>query len=239
RIGALYGMNTAGAALGCFLTDYALIPHLGLRTTGALAVLLNLSVGSGVLLVTRVGACASKPPALRESSPRCEITGESSRVVVLLAVAIFLTGFAAMGMEILWFRHISALVGPFRSVYSLLTTVILLAMGAGAVLSGAVATRLGHPLVLLFATEALFVASTAFGAWSANIQQVLSEQSSATSAYFAGSSWAREQITLWLIGRPLVREAALPALFMGAAYPLAMATIATLPVLGRRAGLMY
>src|SRR5262249_26411949 len=60
-----------------------------------------------------------------------------------------------------------------------------------------------------------------------------------TSAYFAGSSWAREQITLWLIGRPLVREAALPALFMGAAYPLAMATIATLPVLGRRAGLMY
>jgi len=25
KIGALYGMNTAGAAIGCFLTDYALI----------------------------------------------------------------------------------------------------------------------------------------------------------------------------------------------------------------------
>ena len=35
RIGALYGMNTVGAALGCFLTDYALIPRFGLRATDA------------------------------------------------------------------------------------------------------------------------------------------------------------------------------------------------------------
>ena len=243
KIGALYGMNTAGAAIGCFLTDYALIPHLGLRLTEALAVLLNLAVGSCVLFVTRHAVRAPEPSPRRQPPRPRDIPGEAARsthVFVLVAVAIFLTGFAAMGMEILWFRHITALVGPFRAVYSLLTTVILLAMGAGALLSGSLATRVGHPLLLFAASEALFIASTAFGLWSADIRQILSEQSSATSAFVAGSGWAREQISLGLISRPLFREAALPALFMGAAYPLATAAIAGLPAtVGRRAGAMY
>ena len=33
RIAILYGINTAGAALGCFLTDFALVPAIGLRGT--------------------------------------------------------------------------------------------------------------------------------------------------------------------------------------------------------------
>ena len=243
KIGALYGMNTAGAAVGCFLTDYALIPQLGLRLTEALAVSLNLVVGSCALFVVhrRIRAAAGSPR--RERPPAGEIAGDSprsTRARALVAVAIFLTGFAAMGVEILWFRHISALVGPFRAVYSLLTAVILLAMGAGAILSGGLATRLGQPLLLLIAGEALFLASTAFGFWSADIRQVLSDQSSATSAFVAGSGWVREQISLALIGRPLLREVALPALFMGGAYPLAAAAIASLPAaVGRRAGVVY
>jgi spermidine synthase len=243
KIGALYGMNTAGAAAGCFLTDYALIPELGLRLTEALAVLLNLVVGSCALLVVQHRIRAAAPSHRRERPPAGEIAGDSARsarVLALVAVAIFLTGFAAMGVEILWFRHISALVGPFRSVYSLLTAVILLAMGGGAILSGSLATRLGQPLLLLVAGEALFLASTALGFWSADIRQVLSDQSSATSAFVAGSGWVREQISLGLIGRPLLREVALPALFMGAAYPLATAAITSLPAaVGRRAGVVY
>ena len=243
KIGALYGMNTAGAALGCFLTDYALIPQLGLRATEGLAVLLNVFVGACALFVVRHITDAPVASARREAAASREITRDfagSTRVLVPVAAAIFLTGFAAMGMEIFWFRHISALVGPFRSVYSLLTTVILLAMGAGALLSGSLATRLGHPLLLLLASEALFLGSTAFGFWSADIRQVLSDQSSATAAFAAGSGWVRDQISLELIGRPLLREVALPAIFMGAAYPLATAAIATLPTaVGRRAGVVY
>ena len=242
KIGALYGMNTAGAALGCFLTDYALIPQLGLRATEGLAVLLNVLVGSCTLLFVRrltvpVGSVRQEAAASREITR--DFAG-STRVLVPVAAAIFLTGFAAMGTEIFWFRHISALVGPFRSVYSLLTTVILLAMAAGALLSGSLATRLGHPLLLLLASEALFLGSTAFGFWSADIREVLSDQSSATAAFAAASGWVREQISLALIGRPLLREVALPALFMGAAYPLATAAVASLPAaVGRRAGVVY
>jgi hypothetical protein len=42
-----------------------------------------------------------------------------------------MSGFAAMGIEILWFRHFSILLGGFRAVFSLLLTVILAGIGAG------------------------------------------------------------------------------------------------------------
>src|SRR5207244_5847260 len=45
RIGALYGVNTAGAALGAFLTDYLLIPQVGLMATQMVAVLCNVLAG--------------------------------------------------------------------------------------------------------------------------------------------------------------------------------------------------
>src|SRR5688572_7003903 len=33
RIAALYGVNTLGAAMGCLLTDFTLVPAVGLRST--------------------------------------------------------------------------------------------------------------------------------------------------------------------------------------------------------------
>ena len=38
RIAVLYAVNTAGAALGCFLTDFALVPAVGLQRTQMVAV---------------------------------------------------------------------------------------------------------------------------------------------------------------------------------------------------------
>ena len=49
RIGVLYGVNTAGAAAGCFLTDWAFIPSAGLWVTQLSAVGLNLVAAIGAL----------------------------------------------------------------------------------------------------------------------------------------------------------------------------------------------
>jgi len=59
RIGALYGANTAGAALGCFLTDYTFIPAGGLQATQMIAVLLNLVAAAGAL---RLASRQSRAP---------------------------------------------------------------------------------------------------------------------------------------------------------------------------------
>jgi hypothetical protein len=47
----LYGINTLGAAIGCFLTDFALVPSFGLRATQFVAVAINLATATGALLV--------------------------------------------------------------------------------------------------------------------------------------------------------------------------------------------
>src|SRR6266478_2930315 len=51
RIALLYGVNTAGAAAGAFLTDFTLVPAVGLQATQWIAVLGNVAVGVGALLL--------------------------------------------------------------------------------------------------------------------------------------------------------------------------------------------
>ena len=49
RIAVLYTVNTAGAAAGALLTDFALVPASGLRGTQVVAVVLNVVAGGGAL----------------------------------------------------------------------------------------------------------------------------------------------------------------------------------------------
>src|SRR5262249_40964130 len=50
QIARLYAVNTAGAAAGAFLTDFALVPAVGLRNTQFIAVALNVAAGVGALV---------------------------------------------------------------------------------------------------------------------------------------------------------------------------------------------
>ena len=53
RIAMLYAVNTGGAAVGCFLTDFLLVPALGLLGTQFVAVSFNLVAAGGAFLVGR------------------------------------------------------------------------------------------------------------------------------------------------------------------------------------------
>ena len=46
-------------------------------------------------------------------------------------VALFCSGLTAMGLQLLWFRYLTGVVGNVRAVFSLLLTVILLGIWLG------------------------------------------------------------------------------------------------------------
>src|SRR5205085_556239 len=69
----------------------------------------------------------------------------------------------AMGMEIVWFRHLGALLGSYRWVLSLILTVILLGIWLGAMAGGALHRRAGHPVALYVIAQALFVLAALWG----------------------------------------------------------------------------
>src|SRR4029078_6875791 len=60
----------------------------------------------------------------------------SAATMALTSLPLALSGFGALGAEILWFRHFTLLLGGFRAVFSLLLTVILLGMGVGSLVGG-------------------------------------------------------------------------------------------------------
>ena len=248
RIAVLYAVNTAGAALGCFLTDFALVPAFGLRATQIIAVSLNLFAGLGALwLAQRVPSAVSSRPRDRKAAiPAATAADAGSRPLVLTSLALALTGFAAMGMEILWFRHFSIMLGEFRAVFSLLLTVILIGIGAGAFAGGFLHRRTTRPAQWLMAVQGLFVVSALVGLATASEGRIKAA-AMADAAYQAALAgrpvapgWGRTFAELWFNASPILLELGLPALLMGFAFPLGNAVIQNAErSVGRRAGVLY
>ena len=155
RIALLYGVNTAGAAVGAALTDFTLVPAWGLRGTQLTAVVLNVTAGVGALILAARATSRLKPAATthrstnlaksRGATLRPAHEARADRAVALTSLTMAMTGLAALGMEILWFRHFSILLGGFRAVFSLLLTLILAGIGVGSLAGGAIDRRTRRP----------------------------------------------------------------------------------------------
>ncbi len=231
----LYGANTLGAALGCFLTDFSLVPSFGLRATQLIAVAINLATAAGAAVLSRTTQTGQQraksekektlpvPPPLHGPSP------------ALAAAALLLTGFSGMGLEILWFRDFSILLGEFRAVFALLLTVILLGMGAGSLAGAYLQKRIGDPARILIAVQGIFVVATLAGLASANARAI---NDAAAARALAGAPTAAAEFLFNV--RPMLLVAGVPALLMGFAFPLANAIVQRAEeYVGTRAGLLY
>ncbi len=235
RIALLYGINTAGAALGALLTDFMLVPAAGLFGTQMVAVAFNVVAGAGAWYLGREvrpnTTTARKKKNIRvppqtDQSDASQGASSDTRVVILTSVALAMTGLAALGMEILWFRHFTILLGGFRAVLSLLLALILMGIGAGSLLGGAVYRRTGRPAELLIVVQALFVLTTLVGMATASVDAINNDPSGASE--------------LWFNAKPMLFEIALPALLMGFSFPLGNAVIQRAErSVGRRAGVLY
>jgi spermidine synthase len=250
RIALLYGINTAGAALGALLTDFTLVPSAGLFGTQMVAVAFNVVAGIGAWwLATRLkpAPTTQKKPA-RKRAPAESDEGRQpalDRTVVFTSVALAMMGLAALGMEILWFRHFTILLGGFRAVFSLLLTFILLGIGIGSLAGGAAYRRIGRPAELLMAVQALFVLATLAGVAAADVNAINNDpigvpRAGPAAAVSSAVSMAGGMGELWFNAKPMLLEVALPALLMGFSFPLANAIIQRAErSVGRRAGMLY
>ncbi len=248
RIALLYGVNTAGAATGAFLTDLMLVPAVGLHVTQRIAVLCNVAVGGGALLLAWRGSTGfSHQPGASQLAPHVRLKNASpgddagwSPALAWTSLALALSGFAAMGMEIVWFRHFTVLLGGYRAVFSLLLMVILVGIGAGSLVGGWLNRLIARPAQMLMVGEALFVATAVLGLAGADVLSVRS-----ANAYLAALPATRDHAwrwvaELWCITRPMLLEVAVPALIMGLTFPLANALVQDAErVVGRRAGVLY
>jgi spermidine synthase len=236
QIGRLYAANTAGAAVGALLTDFLLVRLAGLQASQFAAVALNV-VAAALALFSLPLVSAPREAAAHEPESGVPVRrGEMAAV----AAALALSGCAVMGLEMLWLRHFSILLGGFRAVFSLLLAVVLLANGAGALAGGWLLRRFGRPADLLVVAYASVVVCALAGvAWTDAGALAASGQPVAATLGTLGRV-PRAIAELWFNLRPMLIEIGLPAFVAGVSYPLANAVVQRSPgAVGRRAGSLY
>jgi spermidine synthase len=241
KIAVLYGVNTGGAAAGAFLTDFALVPSLGLTNTQLIAILLNVIAGAGALLLAR------RTPAGDRKTARVvggilepAVVSQHFRPVAWTSLALMLSGFAAMGLEIVWLRHFTLLLGGFRAVFSLVLTVVLVGIGAGSLLGGFIDRRTARPAQALMVVQALLVVTALIGLGLTSVEALDAHRRAIDVTLASLTPFGRWITELWYNARPMLLEAGLPALLMGCSFPLGNAVIQHMErAVGSRAGALY
>ncbi len=108
RIGLLYGVNTLGAAVGCYLAGFILIGRLGVIRSALLASVIYMAIAAGAAIAVRL-ATRGDHRATDEAATGPGILEDVSahRSAGWLTLVFFLMGFVSIAYEVLWFRLLS------------------------------------------------------------------------------------------------------------------------------------
>lgn len=125
-VSLLYFVNTIGAALGTLFASYVLISLFGIDTAIYFAAAVNIILAAVIFSTRRPyrHITQSRPPAGRKQQTG-EILGSTAYPIV------FVTGFVAIGYEIVWFRVIGVLVKASPYAFSTVLFVYLVGIALG------------------------------------------------------------------------------------------------------------
>jgi spermidine synthase len=142
RVGDLYAVNTLGAVVGCALTGFFLISHLGLRGTVRLGATVNVAIAAVILvLVLALRGWAVSPASSGEDPAAAPKPAGRFRLDLALLLAFALSGLAAMVYENAWTRALTLVIGMSTYSFSVMLTTFLVGLGIGSLLYG---RWLGH-----------------------------------------------------------------------------------------------
>ena len=138
-IGTLYGVNTLGAVIGVVATGFFLLPSLGYRNAIFIAAFVNGLVGViAFYLSSRLEGRRATPGPSAEVEHSAEETAVTplpmSEWEATTVVALALTGFAAMALEVGWTRTLSLVVGPSVYAFSIMLATFLIGLSLGSLL---------------------------------------------------------------------------------------------------------
>ncbi len=233
----LYGFNTLGAVLGAFLAGFILLRTYSVSTTLCIAVATNALIGlMSIGLQDKVtsilspwqGGAREKAGAVSTSGPPVPAVSHDSRDAFPLKLVLWgigISGFCALGYEVLWTRILTIAIGA--SVYSF--TIMLIAFLAGIALGSK-----AYGLVLkLFGVDD--VGHTRVISWFGIVQVIIGvtaflvtvylrdvpANSIRLQTYFLQTGISAFGVRVWSSFALAFLYMVVPAFFMGVAFPLA------------------
>ncbi len=233
----LYGLNTLGAVAGAVGAGFFLMRYFSVNLTLLFPVLINVIVGIlAIILQHRIAvanrADASGDKLLAENRPRERTEEEIRRYhfpfrLVLWGIGV--SGFCALGYEVLWTRILTIILGASIYSFTVMLAAFLTGIGLGGSaygiflkISGAHYTGNGSPFkaIIGFGLVQCIIGATAIivtgyffdlPALSFHLQQFL--KSSIGADIFSAWQWTNFVVAFFYMF--------IPAFFMGIAFPFA------------------
>jgi spermidine synthase len=229
-VGLLYGVNTLGAAAGCFISGFVLIGKTGIVSTTAIAAAVNIAVGIAAWLLRNARLTdAENQFSVPAESPLRDAVTSSQGLAVVGAFAV--SGFASMGYEITWMRLLVSYMGNSVYAFCAMTTSFLSGMALGSMVLSLFVDRLKRPF-----------------AWFGIFQAFIGFYTLVLFYFFAGHLMvfipftnpfpqATNAFALFVKAFGLML---LPTFFMGASFPVAgRLSMSALPAVGRKISVLY
>jgi len=214
QIGTLYALNTAGGVLGCLVTGFVLIEALGLRGVEILTAFINIGIGTVALVIRRAGSqileAGSRPLSALDESAAVD------RKILLVACAV--SGFAALGYEVVWTRLLTFFVGNSTYAFTIMLASFLTGLAVGAAVAAKVVDRLSDAFFSLSVVQLLIGLTMCEGLFlfphTPYVDRLVSEA--------LGSGWFQ-----WILVRFGIAFSvlAIPTFLIGTVFALASRTI--------------
>jgi spermidine synthase len=148
RFAALYAANTGGAIVGTLLVGFVLIERIGIAASFQVAASLNVVVAAVALVLARW----HRTPKSEHDSPAVAHPAFTRDDRLILGV-FAASGFAALALEIVWFRLLVLFVPATTYAFSTMLAAVLFGIAAGSVLAPPLLRRARDPRRLLAGVE--------------------------------------------------------------------------------------
>jgi len=139
-ISRFYGLNLLGAIGGTIAGGFVLLPTFGMRVTSWIAALTNLLIGIAVLVTLRLTSSRSADPRERTDDDAAEAqepsasSGSGDRA--LWFSCAFASGFVTIGMQVIWSRILSMIIGSSTYAFTMVLALFLTGLALGAWIVG-------------------------------------------------------------------------------------------------------
>jgi spermidine synthase len=231
----LYAFNTLGAVLGAMLAGFVFLRLYSVSTalyiavaTNTLIGLVSLALQNKVVVAPSSGGAVQAPVA--EAVPGGPLPAPEEERPDLLPPAwilwgIGLSGFCALGYEVLWTRILTIAVGASVYGFTIILVAFLTGIALGSEAYGVLARAFGNRIPGTRRVAAWFgMTQVAIGITALLVTVYLRDipaNAIRLQSYFLGAGFESFQMRVWANFALAFLYMVVPALFMGAAFPLA------------------
>lgn len=170
KLGLLYGINTLGSGLGTLLTGWYIIGTWGYERTLYLGAGLSALVGMAAILAVAQfqNHCSeelSSPVELERQGERQALTVQLPQALWQWCLLLFISGFIAISLEIIWFRILDILLQSVSYTYAHLLAFILVGNALGSLVGTKVVRQIQRPRSVFLQIQAAVTLYALVSVW--------------------------------------------------------------------------